>query len=117
MVKVKIYTDADGRIYRFAAEGHSGFAPHGEDIVCAAVSVLLQTAVLGLEKVACIRPEVAIDDGYLICHLSREQTSNTAVSVILKTMLLGLQAIQGEYGNYVSVKRIDSKARSAPSRQ
>ena len=46
MVRIEVYTDTAGRIHGFAAKGHSGFAPHGQDIVCAAVSVLLQTAVL-----------------------------------------------------------------------
>ncbi|NMB11604.1 MAG: ribosomal-processing cysteine protease Prp [Firmicutes bacterium] len=116
MVKVEFYTDAAGRIYKFAAEGHSGFAPHGEDIVCAAVSVLLQTAVLGLQEVAGIKPQVVVGDGHLVCHLSAEETGNAAVHTILQTMLLGLQAIQAEYGGYVSVKQIDS-ARSAPKKR
>lgn len=45
-------------------KGHSGYAPHGQDIVCAAVSAILQTAVLGLESIAATYPncvEVNID--------------------------------------------------------
>ena len=32
--------------------GHANYAPYGEDIVCAGVSAILQTAVLGLENIA-----------------------------------------------------------------
>lgn len=30
--------------------GHAGAAPHGEDLVCAAVSALVETLALGLER-------------------------------------------------------------------
>lgn len=109
MVKIEVYTGTGERIYRFAAEGHSGFAPCGEDIVCAAVSVLLQTAVLGLEKVAHVTPEVIVGDGRLDCHLPKEQAESAEVDAILQTMLLGLTAIAAEYGDYVSVKQIETK--------
>jgi uncharacterized protein YsxB (DUF464 family) len=116
VVKIEVYTGTAEKIYGFAAEGHSGFAPCGEDIVCAAVSVLLQTAVLGLEKVAHVTPEVIVGDGRLDCHLPKEQAGNTEVDAILQTMLLGLEAIQAEYGDYVNVERIEAKAQWAPGR-
>lgn len=116
MVKIEVYTGATGKIYGFSAEGHSGFAPCGEDIVCAAVSVLLQTVVLGLEKAAHVTPEVIVGDGRLDCHLSKEQVGSVEVEAILQTMLLGLEAIEAEYGDYVSVERIAGKAQWAPGR-
>ena len=80
------------------------------------MSVLLQTAVLGLEKVAHVTPEVIVGDGRLDCHLPKEQAGNTEVDAILQTMLLGLEAIQAEYGDYVNVERIEAKAQWAPGR-
>ena len=41
MIKILCAPRDEGIILR--AEGHAGFAPHGLDIVCAGVSVLLQT--------------------------------------------------------------------------
>ena len=35
----------------FEAEGHTGYAEEGSDIVCAAVSALTQGAVIGLKEV------------------------------------------------------------------
>lgn len=32
--------------------GHANYAPHGQDIVCAGVSAILQTTILGLEAIA-----------------------------------------------------------------
>lgn len=32
--------------------GHAGYAPYGQDIVCSAISAIVQTAILGLEAIA-----------------------------------------------------------------
>ena len=32
--------------------GHANYAPHGQDIVCAGVSAIVQTTLLGLEAIA-----------------------------------------------------------------
>ncbi|NLY30579.1 MAG: ribosomal-processing cysteine protease Prp [Firmicutes bacterium] len=104
MVRIEVYTDTAGRIHGFAAKGHSGFAPHGQDIVCAAVSVLLQTAVLGLKEVADIIPQAEVADGYLECYLAPDQAEQPKVEAVLQTMLVGLKAIEEEYGDYVSVR-------------
>ena len=44
------------------AQGHSGYAPRGQDIVCAGISVLCQTLVLYLREHG-IEPETDIGDG------------------------------------------------------
>ena len=104
MVRIEGYTDTAGRIHGFAAKGHSGFAPHGQDIVCAAVSVLLQTAVLGLEKAAGVLPQTEIADGRLVCRLTSEQAAQPKAEAVLEAMLVGLEAVAAEYGDYVSVR-------------
>ena len=37
---------------KISIEGHAGFAPSGQDIVCAAVSTLFQTLVWSIEELA-----------------------------------------------------------------
>ncbi|TLM99480.1 ribosomal-processing cysteine protease Prp, partial [bacterium] len=37
-----------GKITGFTLEGHARVAPHGEDLVCAAVSMMAQSVLLGL---------------------------------------------------------------------
>mgnify|MGYP000855911864 CR=1 FL=1 len=106
MVNIRIYRDTAGRVCRFAAEGHSDFAPYGEDIVCAAVSVLLQTAILGLEELAQAEPDVTMTDGCLECRLSAGKGDDIVIDTILQTMLLGLQAIEADYAAFVSVSQI-----------
>ena len=49
MVHINI-TRKDDKIISFEAKGHSGSAEYGQDIVCSAISVLFETAGLGLEE-------------------------------------------------------------------
>lgn len=50
MTKVVI-SRRNGLIYALSVEGHSGYAPSGEDIVCAAVTTLVQALHIGLSDV------------------------------------------------------------------
>lgn len=94
----------------FQAQGHTGFADRGEDIVCAAVSVLTQTAVLGLDEVLSIRCHVEVDEetGRLRCLLPKRLSEATweQAQLVLKILYAGLNAVQEQYGKYVSVKEV-----------
>ena len=43
MIKIIYEADPEGGKLTMRAEGHAGYAPAGQDIVCAAVSCLMQT--------------------------------------------------------------------------
>lgn len=55
MIKIKAYLD-NGEM-KIHAVGHAGYAEHGKDIVCAAISTIMQTALLGIQAVAQQYPE------------------------------------------------------------
>lgn len=101
MITVKITRDSEQRIVQFQVKGHSGSAPHGKDIICAGVSALTQSALLGLSQYLkrTIRWQAA--DGLLsmeLCNLPDDQTS-----AVLETMLLGLQEIAKLEPDYVRI--------------
>ncbi|MCH5294704.1 MAG: ribosomal-processing cysteine protease Prp [Treponema sp.] len=50
MTRVCLVCDSCGRFRRVSAEGHAGFAAKGKDIVCAAETSLLRTALAFLEN-------------------------------------------------------------------
>ena len=50
MIKIEMMDTDKG--YSLAASGHAGYAPAGQDIVCAAVSVLAQTLANKVEAAA-----------------------------------------------------------------
>lgn len=94
----------------FRADGHTGYAAHGEDIVCAAVSALTQTAVIGLEDTVGIQPLVAVKDGNLTCFLPKDLDPKTwqYCQIVLDTVYRGLQAIAQEYSQFVTVEEVES---------
>lgn len=49
---IKINVSAESGRMTIEVEGHAMYDAHGRDIVCAGVSAILQTAVLGLEAIA-----------------------------------------------------------------
>lgn len=102
----------NGYFIGFNAKGHTGYAAAGRDIVCAGVSTLVQTTILGLEKLVGINPHLEQDkkNGYLACYLPSElgQEQITQANLILNLMYLGLQQIALEYKKYlrISIKEV-----------
>lgn len=50
MTCIHLVCSVDGKLKACRAEGHSGYGKKGEDIVCAAITVLIRTAVQTLSK-------------------------------------------------------------------
>lgn len=92
MIRIEIIRNKEGRIARFTVEGHANAGPHGEDIVCAAVSALTQTALLGLEGYLCHKVRYEVVSGRILAQL--EETPDALTDVVLETMLLGLREIE-----------------------
>lgn len=105
MTKVEIRRNAEEKIISFLAKGHTGYSARGEDIVCAAVSALTQTAVLGLIHNLGLEPVVDIKDGYLSCLLPSDLTEEKKreANLILEVMLTGLKEIAEEHPKYLKV--------------
>lgn len=54
---IHVMVDLKGETKTLRISGHANFAPKGRDIVCAAVSAIFQTAILGLKTIAETHPE------------------------------------------------------------
>ena len=107
MVTVEIFLDDNELIKGFTVEGHSGFAPHGEDIVCSAISALAQTAVLGLTEYVHLTPQLVIKQGDLRCFLPKQLTEEqlNLTQAILQTFVLGLTALAESYEKYLIIHK------------
>ena len=57
---VTVYWRTDGALVGFRAQGHSGYAQSGSDIVCAAISALTQTFANGLSNVLQVPVECVV---------------------------------------------------------
>ena len=91
MISVKIFVNEDGMIDGYAVSGHSGTAARGQDIVCAGVSALTQSALLGMMEHLHRAVTYDIASGNLNMRLKEPDDSTEA---ILRTMYMGLAEIE-----------------------
>ena len=107
MTTIEVYRRKDGRLCGLRAAGHAGAGDYGHDIVCAAVSVLTQTAVNALETVAGVQTSPIVDEkaGVLECLLppGLEAGQAGAADIVLRTVTQGLMDVQTTYPKYVRV--------------
>lgn len=91
MIKIKIIRNPEQSIVEFSVTGHANKGPHGQDIVCAGVSALTQTAVLGLDRHLGTRIHLDIASGNLKMYLL--DNPDPLTNAVLETMLIGLTEI------------------------
>ncbi|MPN12013.1 hypothetical protein SDC9_159323 [bioreactor metagenome] len=101
MITIDIFRNQAQAIDGFSVKGHADTAPHGQDIVCAAVSALTQTSILGIERYLGREIELDIKSGNLKLELLLPPDSLT--SAILETMLLGLTEIAKQHSRSVRI--------------
>ena len=91
----------------FSVIGHAGSAPKGEDIVCAGLSALAQTAVNALETVAGVQARFHVGEGYLSVKLpgGLSAGSRHRARIILQTVRQGFMDIAASYPRYVRISR------------
>lgn len=106
MTYVKVSRTA-GHISVVECDGHTDYGAEGEDIVCAALSSIVQTAVLGLMQVAGIQVHLQwnADKGYLRLQLPPldEQVRHDA-DMILETMLCGIADLYEGYSDFIELE-------------
>lgn len=108
MTQVEIVRES-GHIVSLTADGHTGYGVEGEDIVCAALSSIIQTALIGLLQVAAIDVdfERRDDDGYLKFTLPKlDKGLRHDADVILDTMLLGISDLYETYSDFIELRLI-----------
>ena len=103
-------TRKNNHIVAVTASGHTGYGESGEDIVCAGISTLIQSALLGLLQVAQINVKYTVNEqeGSLKFTLPENLTDAERhdADVILNTMLCGLQDFYTEYSDYINLEVI-----------
>lgn len=93
MIRIQIFRQSNGKIFGYHVKGHSQTAEHGRDILCAGVSALTQTILLGLsEQLHRKDLEYKISSGDLFVKLNGEPNQDT--QNLFETMRLGLIEIE-----------------------
>ena len=107
IVKVK---KQNSSIIQVECSGHSGYASEGEDIVCSAISSIVQTAGMGLRMYLKLNVIEDIDEKKGFYKISIPENLNSKdrhdADVILETMFLGLKDIESGYSKNLKVEVI-----------
>lgn len=95
------------RITGFDAQGHSGYAQEGEDIVCSAVTsaVRLVECVLNDVMGLCAAVKVNEASAHISLRLpgSLSQTTESTCQNLLTGMMVYLTELHGEYPDFIEV--------------
>lgn len=99
MIQITICQNHEKEYKRFRCIGHSGYADSGSDIICAAVSVLVINTINSIEEFTSTKLQIESEEetGLIDCKLMQPIDHDT--ELLIRTMILGLQGIQEDYGN------------------
>lgn len=93
---IQIYMDGS----KILVEGHAGFAPPGQDIVCAGVSALTQTLVQALDVLAPGEAAFYIEPGKAAIQF---HTHSEKSRLLARSFFIGVEMIAQTYPENVSL--------------
>jgi uncharacterized protein len=105
VVEVVVRRDSRQRLSSLFARGHTGWADAGEDVICAAVSAILQAAWLGLERVAKVAVAARKAEGELSLGWPEAARDDRALEAIVATAELAVEQIAAQYPEHVRLSR------------
>ena len=90
------------------ATGHSGYAKHGQDIVCSAVSKLMETLANGLTEVVKAKTNVIVDDKIAHMSITLDEIDNEKfkmAQVLMNTILIGIKSVAEDgFSKFIKIK-------------
>ena len=111
MTRIKFFKTRDDYV-GFEISGHTGYSKFGKDILCAAISGMSQSCMLGITNVLGIEATVIRDDdsGYLKIELPKGLQKNKfyEAQVLLKTLFVSLEDLKSGYSKYISMEVIEN---------
>lgn len=106
MIKITVYQNDRNEYVGFRTEGHAGYAPAGEDVVCSAVSVLVINTINAIETFTKDNAVISSDDesgeiSYRFVH-----SPSSEATLLFSAMVLGLQNMveDEEYRKYIDLR-------------
>ena len=96
------------RISGFSVSGHSGYAEAGADIVCAAISAIVQMAEATINDVCGAKAKVRVREENASVRLTLPASCDEeeAVQAVLAGMMLTLIGMRDDYPDYIEVLEV-----------
>lgn len=80
--------------------GHAGFAPHGQDVVCAGVSTLVQNLVASILEITTDEIQYDMQPGAVEI---RYRNLSANAQLLVDSFFIGIRLIASEYPSYVQI--------------
>lgn len=85
---------------RVTVSGHAGFAPHGQDIVCAAFSAVLQTFLASMEELTTDAIKADIAAGKAVIEYGNLTERG---KLLLDSFFVGVRGIAASYPEHIKI--------------
>lgn len=85
---------------RINVQGHAGYAPPGQDIVCAAISTLTQVFVASMEQLTTDNIKAVIEPGNAVIEHGNLTDEG---KLLLDSFFVGIRMIAENYPEYVQL--------------
>ena len=103
MTEIRWYKE--GVLCGVHAKGHAEYNP-GNDIVCSAISALLQTLYAGLEMRCYAQVNHEQESGWFCIDIGIEDWNRDRVDALFDSVIYGLELIAEQYPNNVKMERV-----------
>ena len=105
MTTITFTKTADDAYKTIECNGHAGFAEYGEDIVCAAISVLTINLINSIDSFTEDEIEVDQDEDKGIIRIRFENAPSHDADLLLRSFELGVDSIFRQYGKkFLNIK-------------
>jgi uncharacterized protein YsxB (DUF464 family) len=89
------------------SRGHAGQGVKGEDIVCAAISALVQTLLIGLRDVAGVwEAECEMDGTVPLVRARWPEAKAPELDLLTRSIVLSLREVASRYAQFVSISEV-----------
>ena len=104
MIKITVKRNENGVCNSVHVNGHAGYDEYGRDIVCAAVSILVINTINSIEQFTEDHFVVESDEESGRIDLDMVSDISKESSLLLESLLLGLEGIADSYGDqYIKI--------------
>ena len=112
MIKVIIGRASNNQINFLEIKGHANSAPHGEDLICAAVSAVVTGGFNNLVNVSDY--EIKLEEGH--AYFKSERPLDEHDEVVIETIVCGLNTIR-DVGAAGALGAVDDTRQARPRRR
>ena len=105
MTTITITKTSDDNYKEIECNGHAGYAEYGEDIVCAAVSVLTINTINSIEQLTKDKTKLFENENDGIIRLTFNDIPSKEADLLLRSFELGVKGISDQYGKkFLNIK-------------